>query len=159
MMGPLRHGLDLAGGGKKVLVPAGEGRYCNRRCYRAPRDRTESISRTRNDAGLCRGAEGGRRGGKLTGPAAWTWSLCQHHGNTPRSQRRCLTKCRNSRAGLRLAGKLKRAAPWLSINSRVRRQERWPARRRAAHRRHRGPRAPAAEPAAVCAATSPAGPP
>lgn len=62
MMGQLRKELDLAGGEKKTLVLAGDGSFCNRTCFRAPRDRTELISRTRKDAVLClRAPEGGRR--------------------------------------------------------------------------------------------------
>jgi len=62
MMSQLRQELDLAGGEKKILVLAGDGSFCNRTCFRAPRDRTELISRTRKDAVLCRRApEGGRR--------------------------------------------------------------------------------------------------
>ena len=62
MMGQLRLELDLAGGEKKILVLAGDGSFCNRTCFRAPRDRTELISRTRKDAVLCRrAAEGSRR--------------------------------------------------------------------------------------------------
>jgi hypothetical protein len=61
-MGQLRKELDLAGGEKKILVLAGDGSFCNRTCFRAPRDRTELISRTRKDAVLCRRApEGGLR--------------------------------------------------------------------------------------------------
>jgi hypothetical protein len=61
-MGQLRHELDLAGGEKKILVLAGDGSFCNRTCFRAPRDRTELICRTRKDAVLCGGAtEGSRR--------------------------------------------------------------------------------------------------
>lgn len=62
MMGQLRQELDLAGGDKKTLVLAGDGSFCNRTCFRAPRDRTELICRTRKDAVLClRAPEGGRR--------------------------------------------------------------------------------------------------
>jgi hypothetical protein len=62
MMGQLRKELDLAGGEKKMLVLAGDGSFCNRTCFRAQRDRTELISRTRKDAVLCwRAPEGGRR--------------------------------------------------------------------------------------------------
>jgi len=62
MMGQLRRELDLAGGKKKTLVLAGDGSFCNRTCFRAQRDRTELISRTRKDAVLCwRSPEGGRR--------------------------------------------------------------------------------------------------
>ena len=61
MMGQLRHELDLAGGGKKILVVAGDGSFCNRACFRAQRDRTELISRARKDAVLCRRAPGGGR--------------------------------------------------------------------------------------------------
>jgi hypothetical protein len=61
-MGQLRQELDLAGGAKKILVVAGDGSFCNRTCFRAPRDRTELICRTRKDAVLCREApEGSRR--------------------------------------------------------------------------------------------------
>jgi hypothetical protein len=61
-MGQLRLELDLAGGEKKILVLAGDGSFCNRTCFRAPRDRTELISRTRKNAVLCLGAtEGSRR--------------------------------------------------------------------------------------------------
>ena len=49
----LRQELDAAGGQKKVLVLAGDGSFCNRTCLRAPRDRTELITRARKDAGLC----------------------------------------------------------------------------------------------------------
>ena len=62
MMGQLRKELDLAGGAKKILVLANDASFCNRTCFRAPRDRTELISRTRKDAVLCRrAAEGGLR--------------------------------------------------------------------------------------------------
>ena len=62
MMGQLRRELDRAGGEKKILVLAGDGSFCNRTCFRAQRDRTELISRTRKDAVLCgRAPEGGRR--------------------------------------------------------------------------------------------------
>jgi hypothetical protein len=61
-MGQLRKELDLAGGEKKILVVAGDGSFCNRTCFRAPRDRTELICRTRKDAVLCGEApEGSRR--------------------------------------------------------------------------------------------------
>ena len=56
MMGQLRRELDLAGGEKKILVVAGDGSFCNRTCFRAPRDRTELIARARKDAVLCRRA-------------------------------------------------------------------------------------------------------
>ena len=62
MMDQLRKELDLAGGAKKILVLANDASFCNRTCFRAPRDRTELISRTRKDAVLCRrAAEGGLR--------------------------------------------------------------------------------------------------
>jgi len=62
MMSQLRRELDLAGGEKQVLVVAGDGSFCNRTCFRAPRDRTELISRARKDAVLCqRATEGGPR--------------------------------------------------------------------------------------------------
>jgi hypothetical protein len=62
MMGQLRKELDLAGGAEKILVLANDASFCNRTCFRAPRDRTELISRTRKDAVLCRRApEGGLR--------------------------------------------------------------------------------------------------
>jgi hypothetical protein len=62
MMAQLRLELDLAGGEKKLLVLAGDGSFCNRTCFRASRDRTELISRTRKDAVLClAAAEGNRR--------------------------------------------------------------------------------------------------
>jgi hypothetical protein len=61
-MGQLRQELDLAGGEKQILVLAGDGSFCNRTCFRAPRDRTELISRARKDAALCRrAAQGSRR--------------------------------------------------------------------------------------------------
>jgi hypothetical protein len=61
-MGQLRQELDLAGGENQILVLAGDGSFCNRTCFRAPRDRTELICRTRKDAVLCCAAtEGGRR--------------------------------------------------------------------------------------------------
>ena len=62
MMGQLRKELDLAGGEKKILVLASDGSFCNRTCFRAPRDRTELISRARKDAVLCwRAPQGLRR--------------------------------------------------------------------------------------------------
>jgi DDE superfamily endonuclease len=60
-MGQLRLELDLAGGEKKILVVAGDGSFCNRTCFRAPRDRTELICRARKDAVLCREAPKGSR--------------------------------------------------------------------------------------------------
>jgi hypothetical protein len=61
-MGQLRLELDLAGGEKKILVLAVDGSFANRTCFRAPRDRTELIARTRKDAVLCLAAtEGSRR--------------------------------------------------------------------------------------------------
>jgi hypothetical protein len=59
--GQLRQELDLAGGEKKILVLAGDGSFCNRTCFRAPRDRTELICRARKDAVLCLGAPAGSR--------------------------------------------------------------------------------------------------
>jgi len=61
MMGQLRQELDRAGGEKKILVLAGDGSFCNRTCFRAPRDRTELVSRTRKDAVLCFPAPEGTR--------------------------------------------------------------------------------------------------
>jgi hypothetical protein len=62
MMGQLRKELDLAAGEKKILVLASDGSFCNRTCFRAPRDRTELISRARKDAVLCwRAPQGLRR--------------------------------------------------------------------------------------------------
>jgi len=61
MMGQLRQELDLAGGEKKILVLTGDGSFCNRTCFRAPRDRTELISRARKDAVLCWPAPHGAR--------------------------------------------------------------------------------------------------
>jgi DDE superfamily endonuclease len=60
-MDELRQELDLAGGEKKILVLAVDGSFCNRTCFRASRDRTELIGRTRKDAVLCRGAAAGSR--------------------------------------------------------------------------------------------------
>lgn len=59
--GQLRQELDLAGGEKKILVLAVDGSFCNRTCFRAPRDRTELIARARKDAVLCWGAGSGSR--------------------------------------------------------------------------------------------------
>ena len=61
MMGQLRQELDLAGGEKKILLLAGDGSFCNRTCFRAARDRTELICRTRKNAVLCSGATAGSR--------------------------------------------------------------------------------------------------
>jgi hypothetical protein len=61
MMGQLRLELDRAGGEKKILVLAGDGSFCNRTCFRAPRDRTELVARTRKDAVLCFPAPEGTR--------------------------------------------------------------------------------------------------
>jgi hypothetical protein len=52
-MAPLRQALDEAGGITKLLVLALDGSFCNRTCFRAPRDRTELIARARKDARLC----------------------------------------------------------------------------------------------------------
>ena len=61
-MGQLRQELDLAGGQKKILALAVDGSFCNRTCFRAPRERTELIARARKDAVLCLPAtDGGRR--------------------------------------------------------------------------------------------------
>jgi hypothetical protein len=49
----LRAALDEAGGAAKLLVLALDGSFCNRTCFRAPRDRTELIARARKDARLC----------------------------------------------------------------------------------------------------------
>jgi len=47
---------------KKILVLAVDGSFCNRTCFRAPRDRTELIARARKDAVICgRAAAGSRR--------------------------------------------------------------------------------------------------
>ena len=53
MLTPLRQMLDAAGATAKVLVIAGDGSFCNRTVFSAPRDRTEIIARARKDAGLC----------------------------------------------------------------------------------------------------------
>jgi hypothetical protein len=50
---PLRQALDQAGGLTQILVLALDGSFCNRVCFRAPRDRTELIARARKDARLC----------------------------------------------------------------------------------------------------------
>jgi hypothetical protein len=50
---PLRQALDKAGGLTQILVLALDGSFCNRTCFRAPRDRTELIARARKDARLC----------------------------------------------------------------------------------------------------------
>jgi len=60
-MTQLRVEMDLAGGDKKILVLAVDGSFCNRTCFRAPRDRTELIARARKDAVLCWGAPTGSR--------------------------------------------------------------------------------------------------
>jgi hypothetical protein len=52
MVAPLRRALDEAGGFAKLLVLALDGSFCNRTCFRAPRDRTELIARARKDARL-----------------------------------------------------------------------------------------------------------
>jgi hypothetical protein len=49
----LRQALDAAGGVAKRLVLALDGSFCNRTCFRAPRDRTELVARARKDACLC----------------------------------------------------------------------------------------------------------
>jgi hypothetical protein len=59
--GQLRQELDLAGGEKKILALAVDGSFCNRTCFRAPRDRTELIARARKDAVLGWGAGSGSR--------------------------------------------------------------------------------------------------
>lgn len=62
MSGQLRQALDAAGAQEKILVLAIDGSFCNRTCFRAPRDRTELIARARKDAVLCeRAAAGSRR--------------------------------------------------------------------------------------------------
>jgi hypothetical protein len=59
---PLRQALDAAGGVAKLLVLALDGSFCNRTCFRAPRQRTELIARARKDARLCfRAASPSRR--------------------------------------------------------------------------------------------------
>ncbi len=50
---PLRQALDDAGGSGKLLVLALDGSFCNRTCFRAPRQRTHLIARARKDARLC----------------------------------------------------------------------------------------------------------
>jgi hypothetical protein len=52
-LAPLRQALDKAGGLTQILVLALDGSFCNRTCFRAPRDRTELIARARKDARLC----------------------------------------------------------------------------------------------------------
>jgi len=52
-MASLRQALDEAGGRAKRLVLALDGSFCNRTCFRAPRQRTELIARARKDARLC----------------------------------------------------------------------------------------------------------
>jgi hypothetical protein len=49
----LRQALDEAGGLQQILVLALDGSFCNRTCFRAPRQRTELIARARKDARLC----------------------------------------------------------------------------------------------------------
>jgi hypothetical protein len=61
-MASLRQALDAAGGRAQRLVLALDGSFCNRTCFRAPRDRTELIARARTDARLCfRAPEASRR--------------------------------------------------------------------------------------------------
>jgi len=61
MTAQLRQALDAAGGEQKILVVAGDGSFCNRTCFRAPRERTELIARARKDAVLCFPAPAGSR--------------------------------------------------------------------------------------------------
>ncbi len=62
MMGDVRQGLDGIGAANKTLVMAGDGSFCNRTVFTAPRERTEIIARARKNAKLCYRAEpGGRR--------------------------------------------------------------------------------------------------
>jgi hypothetical protein len=70
MMSQLRKELDRAGGEQKILVPAGDGSFCHRTCFRAQRDRSELISRARQDAVLCRRAPEGTR--RFYGTAKFT---------------------------------------------------------------------------------------
>jgi len=53
MMAQLRRTLDAAGAAAKILVIAGDGSFCNRTVFSAPRDRTQIIARARKDAVLC----------------------------------------------------------------------------------------------------------
>jgi hypothetical protein len=50
---PLRQALDEAGGLTQILVLALDGSFCNRTCFRAPRQGTELVARARKDARLC----------------------------------------------------------------------------------------------------------
>ena len=61
MMADLRNALDAAGAALKTLVLAVDGSFCNRVCFRARRDRTELIARTRKNAVLCFPAVAGSR--------------------------------------------------------------------------------------------------
>lgn len=62
LMGQLRQALDVAGAQRKILVIAGDGTFCNRTVFSAPRDRTEIVARARKDAVLCfRASPGSRR--------------------------------------------------------------------------------------------------
>jgi hypothetical protein len=58
----LRQELDLAGGGHKVLVLAGDGSFCNRTCFGEIPERSVLLVRARKDAKLCfRAPDGSRR--------------------------------------------------------------------------------------------------
>lgn len=61
MMGELRQGLDQAGAASKTLVVAGDGSFCNRTVFTAPRDRSQIIARARKNAVLCLRAKPGSR--------------------------------------------------------------------------------------------------
>ena len=57
----LRAGLDERGGVARWLLVVGDGSFCNRTMFRAPRERTELLARCRKDARLCFPAPAGER--------------------------------------------------------------------------------------------------
>ena len=61
-MAHLRRAMDTAGGGKKTLVIAGDGSFCNRTVFATLPERSVLLVRTRKDSKLCFAAPpGGRR--------------------------------------------------------------------------------------------------
>jgi len=81
---PLREALDRAGGKRQILLLALDGSFCNRTCFRAPRDRTELIARARKDARLCQRAPQPSR--RFYAPPTFTPEQVRHNEAVPWQQ-------------------------------------------------------------------------
>lgn len=77
----LRASLDDRGGFARLLLMVGDGSFCNKTLFRAPRERTELLARCRKDARLCFPAALGER--RKYAPQIFTPEQVRQQANHP----------------------------------------------------------------------------